>query len=160
MECKGVLLDTSFFIRFLDEESPLFENAIKYYKYFIQNDIPMYISTIAVAEYCTGGRVEELPFRDLRILPFNIQHSIKSAEMARIVFSEKGRLKFKERNIIPNDTKLFSQADIEPTITHYLSSDKESIKIYDLLKSKNIRVNFSFLSLDISPSEYFSFLDF
>lgn len=159
MECKGVLLDTSFFIRFLDEESPLFANAEKYYRHFIQYDIPMYISTISVAEYCTGGNAEELPFKDLRIIPFNIHHSVRSGDMARIVFSEKGKLKVKERNIIPNDTKLFSQADIEPSITHYLSSDKESMKIYDLLKLKSDRIGFSFLSLETPPNEYFGLLD-
>lgn len=159
MECKGVLLDTSFFIRFLDEGSDLYDNAMNYYRYFIEKEIPMYISTISVAEYCTGGKVEELPFRDLRVIPFNILHSLKSGKFAQIVFREKGKLKLTERNIIPNDTKLFSQADVEAEITHYLSSDKESIKIYDLLK-RNLSLRFSFLDLQTPMGEVFGVFDF
>lgn len=159
MECKGVLLDTSFFIRFLDEESPLFSNAIKYYKHFIYSGIPMYISTISIAEYCTKGDITELPLKDLLIIAFNTDHSIRTGEFAKIVFREKGKLKLQERNIIPNDTKLFSQADVDKNISHYLSSDKESIKIYNLLQEKNCNTAYSFINLDISPSDYFGFLD-
>lgn len=158
IECKGVLLDTSFFIRFLDERSPLFENALKYYKHFVLNGIPMYISTISIAEYCTRGKIDELPLKDLRFLSFNFDHSIKSGEFARFVFDEKGKLKLTERNIIPNDTKLFSQADVEVGVSHYLSSDKESVKIYNLLKEKGLSVNFEFIELQKPYEETFGVL--
>lgn len=152
-------MDTSFFIRFLNDEDPLFNNALEYYKYFIANEIKMYISTISIAEYCTGGSIEELPLRNLAILPFNLNHSIKTGEIAKLVFTNKGRLKFKERNIIPNDSKLFSQADVETTIMYYLSSDTESIKIYNFLKEHENHLNFSFIDLNIPPNEYFGYLD-
>lgn len=134
MKVNSVLLDTSFFIRFLNDEDPLFKNAMEYYKYFISKEIKMFISTISIAEYCTGGTIDELPLRNLAILPFNLNHSIKTGEIAKLVFTNKGRLKLKERNIIPNDSKLFSQADVEANIIYYLSSDSESFKIYNLLK--------------------------
>lgn len=123
MKVNSVLLDTSFFIRFLNDEGPLFKNAMEYYKYFISKEIKMFISTISIAEYCTGGTIDELPLRNLAILPFNLNHSIKTGEIAKLVFTNKGRLKLKERNIIPNDSKLFSQADVEANIIYYLSSD-------------------------------------
>ena len=145
MKVKSVLLDTSFFIRFLNDEDPLFENAMEYYKYFISNEIKMFISTISIAEYCTGGSINELPLKNLAILPFNLNHSIKTGEIAKIVFNKKGKLKIKERNIIPNDSKLFSQADVELNILYYLSSDTESIKIYTLLKSENENLRFNFI---------------
>ena len=50
------------------------------------------------------------------------------------MFQNKGKLKLNERNIIPNDTKLFAQAACEISIEFYLSSDTESFKIYNLLK--------------------------
>lgn len=158
IECRGVLLDTSFFIRLLDEESPLFVNANNYYRYFVQQDIPMYISTISIAEYCTGGQMDELPLKDLRIIPFNIQHSLTSGALAKSIFLEKDKLQIKERNIIPNDTKLFSQACVEVDISHYLSSDKKSEKIYETLKSKGL-VYFDFISLDTPCGETFGILD-
>lgn len=35
----------------------------------------MKISTISIAEYCTGGKIDELPLKFLQILPFNVQHA-------------------------------------------------------------------------------------
>lgn len=159
MKVNSVLLDTSFFIRFLNDEDPLFKNAMEYYKYFISKEIKMFISTISIAEYCTGGTIDELPLRNLAILPFNLNHSIKTGEIAKLVFTNKGRLKLKERNIIPNDSKLFSQADVEANIIYYLSSDSESFKIYNLLKDENSQLRFSFIDLNIPPNEYFGYLD-
>ncbi len=159
MKSNCVLLDTSFFIRFLNDEDPLFKNAMGYYKYFLSNEIKMFISTISIAEYCTGGTIDELPLRNLAILPFNLNHSIKTGEIAKTVFSNKGKLKLNERNIIPNDSKLFSQADVETNIIYYLSSDAESLKIYNLLKEESSPLKFNFIDLKIQPNEYFGILD-
>lgn len=159
MKVSSVLLDTSFFIRFLNDDDPLFVNAMAYYRYFISKEIKMFISTISIAEYCTGGSIDELPLRNLAILPFNLNHSIKTGEIAKLVFSKKGKLKLKERNIIPNDSKLFSQADVEQNIIYYLSSDAESIKIYNLLKEEKSQLQFKFIDLSIPPNEYFGYLD-
>ncbi|AZI33257.1 PIN domain-containing protein [Kaistella carnis] len=160
MKVNGVLLDTSFFIRFLNDEDPLFKNAMDYYRYFLNKEIKMYISTISIAEYCVGGSITELPLRNLAILPFNLNHATKTGEIARIVFTKKGKLKLTERNIIPNDSKLFSQADVEMTIEYYLSSDSESLKIYDLLKDEGKVLNFNFIDLLTPPNEYFGYLNF
>ncbi len=159
MKHKAVLLDTSFFIRFLNEGDPLFKNADGYFRYFLQKEIMMMISTISVAEYCVGGDVQELPLRNLQIVPFNLDHSKRTGEFARIVFQNKGRLKLNERNIIPNDSKLFAQADCEKAIEFYLSSDTESLKIYNLLKQE-ISPKFQFVDLSTPYNETFGILDF
>ena len=49
MEQDCVLLDTSFFIRLLNEEDPLHENALGYFRYFLEHDFVIKISTIAIA---------------------------------------------------------------------------------------------------------------
>ena len=67
----SVLLDTSFFIRLLNSEDPLHENAKGYYKYFLEEEIKMKISTISIAEYCVKGDITDLPLKNLMILPFN-----------------------------------------------------------------------------------------
>ena len=159
MTHKSVLLDTSFFLRFLNEASPLFKNADGYFRYFLEKEITMIISTISIAEYCVGGDVHELPLRNLQILPFNLDHAKRTGEFARIAFLNKGKLKLKERNIIPNDTKLFAQADREKGVEFYLSSDTESLKIYNLLKQET-QPSFQFLDLNISHSQAFGLLDF
>ena len=99
-----------------------------------------------------------MPLRNLQILPFNLDHSKRTAKFARIVFQNKGRLKLNERNIIPNDTKLFAQADSEKIIDYYLSSDSESSKIYNLLNQET-KPRFQFIDLNISYHETFGLLD-
>lgn len=121
MTHKAVLLDTSFFLRFLNDTDRLHKNADGYFRYFIQQKIVMLISTISIAEYCVGGDVHELPLKNLQIVPFNIDHAKRTGEFAKIAFHHKGKLNLRERNIIPNDTKLFAQADTEISIEFYLS---------------------------------------
>ena len=158
MTHKAVLLDTSFFLRFLNESDPLFKNADGYFRYFIQKEITMMISTISIAEYCVGGDVHELPLRNLQIVPFNLDHAKKTGEIAKIVFLNKNKLKLKERNIIPNDTKLFAQADTDKSIEFYLSSDSESFKIYNLLKQETV-TKFQFIDLNTPHHQVFGLLD-
>ncbi len=155
---KAALLDTSFFLRFLNDEDPLFGNADGYFRYFIRNDITMMISTISIAEYCVGGDFSELPLRNLQIAPFNIDQAVRTGELARHVFKQKGKLKLLERNIIPNDTKLFAQADKSEQIRYYISSDRESKKIYDLLHEV-YKLQFEFVDLSIPHHEYFGELN-
>jgi len=156
---KSVLLDTSFFLRFLDDESTLNKNADNYFRYFLQNEIAMVVSTICIAEYCVRGDINELPLKNLKILPFNLDHSKKTGEFARIAFQHRGSLKLNERNIIPNDTKLFAQADCEQSVDFYLSSDSESLKIYNLLK-QHTKPKFQFIDLNTPCNEAFGLIDF
>lgn len=158
MNSKAVLLDTSFFLRFLNDKDPLYKNADGYFRHFLQEDMPMMISTISIAEYCIGGDIHELPLKNLQILPFNLDHAKRTGEFAKIVFQNKNKLKLKERNIIPNDTKLFAQADTELIINSYLSSDSESFKIYNLLR-KESNPKFQFIDLSTPHSETFGILD-
>lgn len=159
MTHNSVLLDTSFFLRFLNESSILFKNADGYFRYFLEKEITMLISTISIAEYCVGGDVRELPLRNLQILPFNLDHAKRTGEFAKIIFQNRGKIKLSERNIIPNDTKLFAQADCETQVEFYLSSDIESLKIYNLLKQET-QPEFRFLDLNVPHPEAFGLLDF
>jgi len=157
---KAVLLDTSFFLRFLNDSDPLFNNADGYFRYFLQNEVTMMISTISIAEYCVGGDVHELPLRNLQIVPFNLDHSKRTGEFAKIAFEAKknGELDITNRNIIPNDTKLFAQADCEKAIEFYLSSDTESLRIYNLLRQESTP-KFQFIDLHTPCDETFGLLN-
>lgn len=110
---NSILLDTSFFIRLLNDQDPLHSNALGYYKYFLQNEMALKLSTIAIAEYCVKGKLNELPLKDLQVLPFNLTHGVRAGELARIVFENKGKLNLPNRLIIPNDTKLFAQVNVD-----------------------------------------------
>ena len=104
----SVLLDTSFFIRLLNSEDPLHENAKGYYKYFLEEEIKMKISTISIAEYCVKGDITDLPLKNLMILPFNYDHGQKAGAFAKTIYEirNKEKLVITPRILIPNDKTL------------------------------------------------------
>lgn len=145
----SVLLDTSFIIRLLDDEDPLHKNAIGYFKYYLEKEYSLYISTISIAEYCVRGSVDDLPLKDLRIIPFNIDHAKRCGVFANCLFGSrsKGKIEVKQRNIIPNDSKLFAQADIHPDIESFITSDSSS---EILIKTIRQECQASFNHIDIN----------
>ncbi|MDA3615058.1 hypothetical protein [Polluticaenibacter yanchengensis] len=157
---NAVLLDTSFFLRFLNDNDPLFKSADGYFRYFLQKEIDMLISTVSIAEYCIGGNIHELPLKNLQIVPFNLNHAQQTGEFARIAFMEraKGSLQISQRKIIPNDTKLFAQAHCEKFTELYLSSDTESLKVYNSIKEK-VNLKFRFIDLNIPHYQAFGLLE-
>jgi predicted nucleic acid-binding protein len=157
----SVLLDTSFFIRLLNDEDHLHVNAKGYFKYFLDNDIIMKISTISIAEYCVLGRITELPLKNIFIVPFNLDHAEKAGEFASIIFSENNVSKesLHPRAIIPNDSKLFAQADKDNSITHFVTSDKRSQNTFRLLKKKTIP-KFEIIDISVSHDQVFGIIDF
>jgi predicted nucleic acid-binding protein len=157
---NGALLDTSFFLRFLNEKDELFPNADKYYRYFLQKEIKLFISTISIAEYCVGGTIEHLPLKNLIVLPFNIKHAEKAGEFGRILYEAKKdkKLEVVERPIIINDAKLFAQAETDERIDYYITSDARSINIYNSLKDKT-SINFTFINIRDDHSEAFGILN-
>jgi predicted nucleic acid-binding protein len=157
---KGVLLDTSFFLRFLKEDDPLFKNADDYFRYFLKEEYSLYVSTVTIAEFCVGGSPDEMPLKNLRILPFNYNHAVRTGHFARCLFEARRNktVIIKERLLIPNDAKLFAQADTEAGIEHFVTSDAESLKAYAVLK-QYAKPLFSTIDLNIPYTETFGILD-
>ena len=136
MEIKAVLLDTSFIIRLLSESDDLHENAKAYYKCFLDHGVDMKFSTISIVEYCVCGDVSELPLRNLKIVPFNFDHAQRAGKFAATVYSARngGLLpEIKERLLIPNDTKLFSLADLDSSVQYFVTRDTKSKNVIALL---------------------------
>lgn len=156
----SVLLDTSFFVRLLNDEDTLHNNAKEYFRYFLENEIVLKVSTISIAEYCVKGKLDELPLRNIQIIPFNLDQAKKTGEFAEAIFEENqiSKEKLSPRAIIPNDSKLFAQADIDKSITHFVTSDSRSRGTFSALKK---RINPKFEIIDISRpyNETFGILD-
>jgi predicted nucleic acid-binding protein len=147
-------LDTSFFIRLLSPGDALHGNAKDYFRRFLRKGTILKCSTISVAEYCVKGPYTELPLKNLQILPFNFSHALKAGKIAEVLFRQKNKLVTKDRTIIPNDSKLFAQADIETEIEAYVSSDIESKKLFETVK-KEISLSFQFWDLNVPANEPF-----
>ena len=151
MEDKCILLDTSFFIRLLNDHDPLHANVLGFYRHFLDKENRLKCSTISVAEYCVRGKIEELPLKNLEILPFNLRHAVTAGEFANAVFTQRNTLTLSNRAVIPNDSKLFAQADVEKDIDYFATADEKCIKVFNLLNEKfslqfkiiNIREPFS-----------------
>lgn len=156
----SVLLDTSFFVRLLNDEDPLHKNAKGYFKYFLEEEVALKVSTISIAEYCVKGKIDELPLRNIQVIPFNLDQAMKTGEFAEAIYEENkvSKEKLSPRAIIPNDSKLFAQADLDKSITHFVTSDSRSKRTYSTLKK---RINPKFGIIDISRlyNETFGILD-
>ncbi len=144
----GILCDTGFLIRLNQPQDELHANARGYLKNLLAGGHLLYVSTIALAEYAVRDKIENLPMKYFRVLPFNIDHAQKAGEFAAIVFSKRDQipLEITQRVIIPNDTKMFAQADVTTAITHYLTSDQKCEIVYRLVQD-TAPVRFRILTL-------------
>lgn len=156
----SVILDTSFLIRLLSAKDSLHLNAIGYFKYFLENDIPMYVSTISVAEYCVNGDASELPLRNVRIIPFNFRHATIAGKFAKALYDARAanEIIIDNRLIIPNDAKIFAQANCVDEIKYFVTSDTRSEKLISRIASK-VDVNFGHMDIHIPYTEQFGVLE-
>lgn len=156
----SVILDTSFMIRLLTESSPLHPNAKGYFRYFLENDIPMYFSTVSIAEYCVKGAITDLPFNNLRVLPFNVLHAKEAGLFARTLFEAKsrGEVEVRDRLIIPNDSKIFAQGSVEKDIKYFVTSDVKSKRNIDILRQE-CAAAIEHLDITTPPTVCFGMLD-
>jgi len=133
----GIILDTSFLISLRDHRNPFHKESNKYFQYFLDNKIPCYISVISIGEYLVKGNEDELPLKDTRIIIYDAYHAKIAGSLAAILFSEriKKQLEVTERIVIPNDVKIFSQAEANKDISHCIASDTDFKAIYESLKN-------------------------
>ena len=157
---KIVFCDTGFVIRLLDKTNDLHENALGYFRYFLENDYLIRMSTIAVAEFCVKDRIEHLPLQQILLSPFNAHHASVTGECARILYDAKakGVIEVDARILIQNDVKLLVQAECE-SADFYLTSDSRSKRMYDVLKECG-KLSFDFTDIHTPYTSKFGVIDF
>jgi hypothetical protein len=157
---KIVFCDTGFVIRLLDRTNELHDNALGYFRYFLENDDLIRMSTIAVAEFCVKDKIENLPLQQILLSPFNAYHASKTGECARILYDAKakGVIEVDARILIQNDVKLLVQAECE-SAKYYLTSDSRSKRMYDLLKEEG-KLSFDFTDIHVPVSTKMGIIDF
>jgi hypothetical protein len=141
----------------LNSGDSLHENAKEYYRYFLAQKTVLKCSTISIAEYCVKGKYTELPLRNLQILPFNFDHAVRAGEIMSILKANKGTPAGAERVVVINDIKLFAQADVEPEIEGFVTSDSEGKKLYDSVM-QNRKLSFTFVDIKQPCNETYGFL--
>ncbi|HBY67654.1 MAG TPA: hypothetical protein DEG69_07820, partial [Flavobacteriaceae bacterium] len=90
----------------------------------------------------------------------NLKDAEKTGEFAEIIFTQNkiNVEKLSPRAIIPNDSKLFAQSDLDKTISHFVTSDVRSKNTLALLK-KGTNPKFDIISIDIPFTETFGILN-
>ncbi len=141
----GILLDTSFIIRLLKTDDPLHPNTKAWFRWLLDHKVPMHLSTISISEFCVKGSFDQLPLRNVRVLPFNWQHAQRAGEFTGILLDQR---KDEERAVVINDIKLLAQADVEARISHFLTKDRKLNAKVDLLTKAGVRLNASILDLN------------
>jgi predicted nucleic acid-binding protein len=133
---KGALLDTSFLIRLLLPAEALHIHARDYYKYFLEQLIPLFISTVSIAEYCVQGTLQELPLQQVQVLPFNMKDAENASQLMNILLNHKGVIQALGRKVVINDVKLYAQANVSARIDAFVTADSEGRKMYNAIHAQ------------------------
>jgi len=85
----------------------------------------MYLSTIVISEFQVKQAINDLPLRNLVVLPFNVDHAMRCGVLIR----QLSRDPTDDRVRVKDDFKLIAQCDGEG-ITHLLSEDESTLVKY------------------------------
>ena len=102
----GVLLDTSFLITLAGRNRAHHEAARRYWRHFLESQIPMFLSTIVVSEFCIKQEIPPDVLRCCVVLPFNWD----DAQLAAKLDWKRLRPAGVERDALKDDIKIIAQA--------------------------------------------------
>ena len=147
----SILLDTSFCIRLLKNNDPLHQNAKDYFKYFLEQKIEIYLSSIVVAEYSVKADATNLPLEFVKIIPFDFFDGKTAGEFHSILIAPKEQMVNIERNVIKDDCKLIAQI-FNRKIQGYITKDKKSFHqiIKPITESKIFSLELLYLETPLS----------
>ena len=122
---SAVLLDTSFLITLVDSRRSNHLIAVQYYRFLLEQQVPMYLSVIVAAEFAIKQPINDLPLKNFRTVPFNIPHSVGSARL----WNSLNRDRIDARAVIRDDVKLMAQA-VHESIPFILTEDASTLYKY------------------------------
>jgi predicted nucleic acid-binding protein len=157
---RGVLVDTSFVIRLLKPDDPLNANAKSWFRELLDRKVPMFLSTIVIAEWCVKGAFEELPVRNMRVLPFNVDHARRAGPFTGALLKAREQGASEERAVVLNDVKLLAQAEATSAISHVLTKDGGYAKRIVRLGAEGHVLTTRVLDLNVPMADVLGRLDF
>ena len=127
MSNYSVLVDTSFLITLYDDARESHDIAKKYFKFFLNNNIKLYLSTIVMAEFHQGQSIVDLLESGNYVpLPYNPEDAI---ETALIAFNLEGKKREVGRAQYRDDLKLMGQAKAN-NISFIVTADESTLAKY------------------------------
>jgi hypothetical protein len=128
----GVLLDTSYLITLADRNRPHHDAAKRYWKHFLENQIPIYLSTVVVSEFCLKQPLDTDILRHCVVLPFNYDDALKCAALNFTAYKDTGV----GRDALKDDFKLIAQAEVKQA-AYLITDDSDTMfKFCRQLKEK------------------------
>lgn len=144
MTHNGVVLDTGFLITLVDAHRKAHEDAKAYYRYFLENGVPLYLPTIVASEFGIKQPVTDLPLHNFKILPFNLAEAILCAELNSAYYRQISGVG--QRDAVKDDFKIIAQAE-DQNAAFLLTEDVNSMSAYcNRLKSES-KISFKVIEL-------------
>jgi predicted nucleic acid-binding protein len=134
-----ISLDTSFLIRLLTNQFTLHDNALVWYDELLERGHVLVVPVDVIGEYVVGGNKDDLPFRDFRLLPYNLEEALLAGKCAKLLFERRrqGEITVSQRKVIPNDVKIFASAQVAGA-NAMLTADEESKTIHAALRDAGL----------------------
>ncbi len=136
---------------------PLHPNTKAWFRWLLDHKVPMHLSAISISEFCVKGAFDQLPLRNVRVLPFNWQHAQRSGEFASVLLHQR---KDEERAVVINDIKLLAQAEVEPRISHFLNKDRKLNAKITQLTTAGVQLRTTLLDLNTPLADVLGVLVF
>ena len=149
----SILLDTSFCIRLLKNNDALHQNAKDYFRYFLEQRIEIYLSSIVIAEYSVKDDANNLPLEFVKIIPFDFFDGKTAGEFHSILINNKEQVANIERNVIKDDCKLIAQI-FNRRIGAYITKDKKSFGQIFMPIQKAKGFNIELIDLEIPLKDF------
>jgi hypothetical protein len=121
------LLDTSFLITLVDDTRPHHPVARRYFESALQQGVPLYVSTLALAEFAIKQPVTDLPLDALLPVPFNVNHATVSGEFSAAILPSRNAVD--DRTSVRTDIHLIAQAHVEG-VPYLLTEDRRTLSKY------------------------------
>ena len=152
-DIKSVLLDNSFVTRLLKKDDEFHENVVKYYQYFLENNIVLFLSTIVVSEYAVADNPDNLlALNSFQLLEFDYGDAKISGDYFSFLKDDSSLREIEERKVIINDLKLFAQIK-NREIDAFITKDRKALpKMIDPLR-QNKGLHFEYIDLTIPLAE-------
>jgi len=141
---NSVVLDTGFLISLVDRNRPCHETAKEYYKYFLENEISMLLPTVVASEFALKQPITDLPLRNFRILPFNLNEATKSAMLNAFYYRKQDSVG--QRDSVKDDFKIMAQAD-EQKAGFLITEDVSTLIHYHGRLSQDSKIGFRIIKL-------------
>ncbi len=131
----GVLLDTSFLISLANPARKHHAVAVRYFKFFAAEGVPMFLSTIAASEFHQKQPVTDLPLDAILVLPFNLVDAMRAAELDFTLYKGTPGV---ARDALKDDFKLLGQVKAND-IAFVITEDERSLyKFCGELRAKHV----------------------